>query len=328
MNPALVERIGKMMAAGRRILLTTHQNPDGDGMGSEIALAAHLRSIGREPRILNPDPMPERYRFLDPTGEVMGFDPASGPGLVAECDLIVTLDNSSPARLGGLEGPIRSSPATRICIDHHTSTDDFWNLNLIDESACATGEMVYRLIRAWGGQPDFTSAVALYTALVTDTGNFRFSKTGPISHQVAGELLALGVQPDRVYEQVYERQAEGFVRLMGMALSGFELDPGGALAWIGLTRSQIEQCRAEEADTSEIVNHLFTIQGVRVALLFKELPDGRIKVSFRSKGTLDVHRLAESLGGGGHHNASGAIVPGPLAAAISRVVPDARALFA
>ncbi len=327
MNAAGVERIRREIALARKILLTTHQSPDGDGIGSEIALASCLRSLGKPPLILNPDPVPERYRFLDPGGEVGTFEEEGGAGAVGSCDLIFMLDNSSLGRLGKMERAIRESEAVRVCIDHHDTTDGFWTVSLMDENACATGEIIYDLVCALGGAPDLPSAVALYTALVTDTGHFRFSKTSSRSHRIVAELLRMGVDPARVYQEVYEQHSEGFVRLLGQALAECRLEPGGALAWIALTRRQIVDCRAEEADTSEMVNHLFTIRGVRVCLLFKELPDGKVKVSLRSKGTIDVNRVAARYGGGGHQNASGAVLDGPLEEAARRVVADARNLL-
>ena len=327
MNQDVIERVRQELQRSRRILLTTHQNSDGDGLGSEVALSAYLKGIGKENLILNPDAAPERYRFLDPAGEIRFFDDATGPDLVRGCDLIITLDNSSLHRLGRMEQAVVDSGSKSLCIDHHSTTDPFWGVNVIDESACATGEMVHDLIKALGGTLDTASAVALYTAMVTDTGNFRFSKTSPRSHRIAAELLAKGVDPARVYEQVYEQQPEGFVRLMGLALSAFRLEAGGRLGWIALTRSQMIECSAEQADTSEIVNHLFGIRGVRVCLLFKELPDGKVKVSLRSKGSIDVHKVATTYGGGGHQNASGAVVEGPLESAVARLVSDARALL-
>jgi phosphoesterase RecJ-like protein len=323
----MVARARQEIQNARKILLTTHQNPDGDGLGSEVAFASFLRGLEKEVRIVNPDATPERYRFLDPAEEVLAYDEGSSAEWVRNSDLIVTLDNSSLHRMGSMEQAVRGAKARSLCIDHHSTTDPFWTLSLIDDTACATGEMIYDLIRALGGDLDAASAAALYTAMVTDTGNFRFSKTTPRSHRIAAELLAKGVNPSRIYELVYEQQQEGFVRLMGVALAGFRLEAEGRLGWIAMTHRQIVECGADNADTSEMVNHLFTIRGVRICLLFKELPDGKIKVSFRSKGDLDVHSVATAYGGGGHQNASGAVVDGPIESAVSRVVADARALL-
>ena len=276
---------------------------------------------------MNPDGTPERYHFLDPGQDIRVFDDKTGPALIRDADLLFMLDNSSLNRLGTMEPHVQSCDLVSICVDHHSTTDGFWTINLIDETACATGEMIFDLVTALGGYPDLPAAIALYTALVTDTGHFRFSKTSPRSHRIASELLRLGVDPARVYQEVYERNSESFVRLMGVALAGARLEGAGGLAWIALTRKQILDCRAEQADTSEIVNHLFTIQGVRIALLFKELPDGRVKVSLRSKGAIDIHQVAARFQGGGHQNASGAVLEGPLETAIQRVLGDAKPLL-
>jgi len=327
-NPETLRRVREEIQRASRILLTTHQNPDGDGLGSEVALAAYLTSLGKETLILNPDETLERYRFLDSAGQIHVFDAQGCGEQVRSCDLIITLDNSSLHRMGKMEQAVRESGARSLCIDHHSTTDPFWSVNVIDETACATGEMVYDLIKSLGGELNLAAAEALYTAMVTDTGNFRFSKTSPRSHRIAAELLAKGVKPARVYELVYEQQEEGFVRLTGEALSGFRLEAGGRLGWIALTRRQIVEHAADLADTSEIVNHLFAIRGVKVCLLFKELPDGKIKVSLRSKGAIDVHAVATAYGGGGHQNASGAVLDGPLDSAVAKVVTDARSLLA
>ncbi len=328
MIAATVVRIKQEIERARKILLSTHQGPDGDGLGSEIALASHLKALGKNPTILNPDETPDRYRFLDPRQEIRVFDPQTGPALIQGADLLFMLDNSSLNRLGTMEPHVQTGDLVRICVDHHSTTDGFWTINLIDATACATGELIFDLVTALGGYPDLPAAIALYTALVTDTGHFRFSKTSPRSHRIAAELLRLGVDPAQVYQEVYERNSESFVRLMGVALAGAHLEDGGGLAWIALTRKQILDCQAEQADTSEIVHHLFTIQGVRIALLFKELPDGRVKVSLRSKGAIDIHQVAARFRGGGHQNASGAVLEGPLETAVQRVLGDAKPLLA
>lgn len=328
MNSTTVARIRAEIEKTKRILLTTHQNPDGDGLGSEIALSRYLLSRGKQPQILNPDPVPERYRFLDPRGVIRSFDESVDSDAVREAEVIFVLDNSSLTRLGRMEAPVRSSSGVRICIDHHSTTDRFWTINMIDETASATGEMIYELIQALGGSPDREAATALYTALVTDTGHFRFSKTSPRTHRIAAELVQCGVVPAAVYQEVYERSSAGFVRLTGMALLAVKVEPGEQIAHTALSLEQIQESGVEDADTSEIVNHLFTIRGVTIALLFKELADGRIKVSLRSKGKVAVHELAARYGGGGHRNASGAVLEGPMEMVVRRIIADAEKLLA
>ncbi len=325
---ALIEaasrRLRPLLKTAKRAALCTHINPDGDGIGSELCLLHHLIASGIETRIINTEPLPVRYRFLDPDGAVEVFDAARHEPFLKTADLICMLDNSSPGRLGPLEAAVRASSATTICIDHHNLIDPFWKINIIDEEACATGELVYQIIKALGGKINRLAAQAAYVALVTDTGYFRFSKTSPRCHEAAAEMLALGVEPPRVYQEVYERNSAALVRLGGVAMAGLELLEEGRLACITLTRAQVAACGGENEDTSEIVNELLSIDGVQAATLFKELDGGRVKLSFRSKGAIDVNRLASSFGGGGHKNAAGAVLQGTLEEIKRRVLRPCR----
>ena len=321
------ERLEPLLHAAKTAVLATHVTPDGDGIGAEICLHSYLVSRGIEARIFNTEETPLRYRFLDERGAIEVYDEGRHGAFLRSADLLFMLDNSAPSRFGPLEAAARASRATSVCIDHHNITDPFWKVNLIDSSAAATGEMVYLLIEALGGRPDFAAAQAAYVSLVTDTGNFRFGKTAPRSHRLAADLLAAGVSPPRVHEEVYERSSAALVRLAGMALAGLQLGEGGRLAWITLTLRQVRDSGAMNEDTSDVVNELLTIDGVRLAVLVKEIEGGRIKLSFRSKGTLDVNRIAQSFGGGGHTNASGAVIAGTIADRLEAILAPCRALI-
>jgi bifunctional oligoribonuclease and PAP phosphatase NrnA len=316
-----------LLESARRVALCTHINPDGDGIGAEICLYHHLRGLGLETRILNTEPLPPRYRFLDPGGAVEVFDPARDAAFLRGADLIFMLDNSAVARLGPLEESVRGSCATTVCIDHHDVVEPFWKVNIVDEEACATGELVFQIVKAMGGTIGLAAAEAAYVSLVTDTGSFRFSKTSPRCHEAAAEMLALGVAPPRVYQEVYERNSLSLVRLGGVALAGLRLYEDGRLACITLTRAQVMACDAESEDTSDIVNGLLAIEGVQVAVMLKEIAGEKIKLSFRSKRGLDVNRLAARYGGGGHRNAAGAILDGPLEEALEKVLSSCRDLL-
>ena len=321
------KRLRPLLRSARTAALCTHITPDGDGIGAEICLHRHLTATGIEAHILNTEPLPERYRFLDPDGDVQVFDEGRHGRLVREADLIFMLDNSAVTRLGSLEDAIRTSRATKICIDHHNVVEPFWTINIIDEEACATGELIFQIIKALGGRSDLRAAQAAYVSMVTDTGYFRYSKTSPRSHEAAAEMLTAGVSPQRVYQEVFQRSTEALVRLSGVALSNLRLGEGNRLAWITLTLEKIRACRAEQEDTSDVVNELLSIDGVRVAALFKEQENGRVKLSFRSKGGLDVNRLAAGFGGGGHTNASGAIIESTLDDAVRNILPACRRLL-
>jgi phosphoesterase RecJ-like protein len=330
-DQALVEeaaaRLRPLLDAARTAVLTTHVTPDGDGIGAEICLHSYLVSRGIETRILNTEPLSPRYEFLDARGAVEVFDAASHDGFVRSADLLFMLDNSAVSRLGPLEEAARASRATTVCIDHHNVVEPFWKVNIIDPESSATGELVFQIVKALGGSPDFTAAQAAYVSLVTDTGYFRFNKTSPRAHRAAAEMLERGVSPPLVYEQVFERASASLVRLGGMAMTDLRIEEDGRLAWITLTQRQVESCGAGQEDTSDIVNGLLAIDGVRIAALLKEMPGGRVKLSFRSKGSLDVNRVAQGFGGGGHTNAAGAVVPGHLPGLIETVLRPCRDLL-
>jgi phosphoesterase RecJ-like protein len=320
-------RLTPVLAAARSAALCTHVDPDGDGIGAELCLLPYLRGRGIQTRVINTEPLPVRYRFLDPEGAVEVFNEADHAAFLRQADLIFVLDNSSVERLGPLMPSVRASRATTICIDHHNVVEPFWKVNIVDQEACATGELVFQIVKALGGRSDARAAEAAYVSMVTDTGYFRFSKTSPRCHEAAAEMLAAGVHPPRVYEEVYERDSPALVRLAGMALAGLRIEADGRLAWITLARDQIEACGAAGEDTSDIINELLRIDGVRLAVLLKELKPGRTKLSYRSKGGLDVNRIAAGFGGGGHTNAAGAVLDRVLADAIEVALAPCRDLL-
>jgi phosphoesterase RecJ-like protein len=320
-------RIKPLVDGARTAALITHVTPDGDGIGAELCLLGHLKARGKSARVINTERLAAKYRFLDPAGAVEVFDSAKHDEYLRSADLIFMLDNSATSRMGPLEPAVRASRATTICIDHHNVYEPFWKVSIVDPDACATGELVFQIIKAMGGQVDRDAAQAAYVSLVTDTGYFRFSKTSPRCHEAAAEMLAAGVNPPRVYEEVFERNSAALLRLGGVATADLRQEAGGRLAWVCLTHDQVMRCGAELEDTSDIVNDLLSIEGVRLAVLFKGLEGERTKLSFRSKGDLDVNRLASRFGGGGHTNAAGAVIAGGLDETIRRVLLSCRELL-
>jgi bifunctional oligoribonuclease and PAP phosphatase NrnA len=310
-------------------VLVTHVNPDGDAIGSQVGLGRYLQSLGREVRIVNQDPTPAELRFLEfdgPAGEA--YDPARHDGLLDAADAIVLVDNSAPDRLGRMEAPVRARTAKTFCIDHHPARTTPWAGNIIDTSAGATAVLVYELVREAQGSPDRAAADALYTGLATDTGFFRFNSTSPRAFRIAAELLEAGADPTRCYREIYERNAPAYTRLLGRALAGLSMTASGAVASIGITLEMVEASGAAGVDTSEFTTPLLAVDGVLIAILFRELSGGKVKVSLRSKGALDVQNLASEYGGGGHRNASGIVMPGRFADVVATVTARAEALVA
>lgn len=324
----MFETVKGLIASKQRFVLVTHINADGDGLGAQFALARFLRRHGKDVRVINNDPLPRQFAFLAKGDEPEVFEPSRHGKALGEADVIVILDNSSANRLAALRDAVMQSRAVRVCIDHHPTPDTQWDVMVIDEAACATGEMIYRLIREVDGDVDPSEAQPIYVSIVTDTGNFRFSNTTPKVLLAAADLLSKGVNVPTVYQEIFERNALSFVKLLGTALASIRLEESGRLGYIVLTREMMKICGADGEDTSDIINGILTIDGTRLAILFKELEDGRTKVSLRSKGSLDVNRLASEFGGGGHRNASGIVMPVPLPRAVDTILPKARALMA
>jgi len=311
-----------------RFVLVTHLNADGDGLGAQFALAFFLRRRGKHVRIVNVDPLPKQYQFLATSLQPELYEPAQHDALLAGTDAILIMDNSSANRLGTMRGPIEGSPAVKACIDHHPHPDTQWDVMVIDDQACATGEIVYRLITEAAGRIEPEDALPIYVSIVTDTGNFRFSNTTSTVLSIASDLVAKGVDVPAVYQQIFERNSPTFVRLLGAALASIKQDETGRLGWIVLSRDFLQSVSADAEDTSDIINGILTIDGTRVALLFKEIDEGKTKVSLRSKGTIDVNRLAAEFGGGGHRNASGVVVSMPLDQTVRSILEKARVLIA
>jgi phosphoesterase RecJ-like protein len=318
------DSFGALVARHRRFLLTTHVNPDGDAIGSEIGLARFLRARGAEVRIVNQDPTPETLRFLEAEAfPIEVYDEASHAGAFAGADRLLLLDNSAPDRFGRLEPKLRALAEKTFCIDHHPTRGTPWGETILDDTSCATAEIIFELVTHAGWRPDPAGAEALYVGIVTDTGVFRFNSTTPRAHEIAAALLRIGVQPARAYQEIYERNSVSYTRLLGQALSSLRLDAAGAVASVRITEGMLASCDGDEVDTSEMTTALLAMDGVRLALLFRELPGGRIKVSLRSKGELDVHRLASGFGGGGHRNASGIVLAGRLDEVTERIIAEA-----
>jgi phosphoesterase RecJ-like protein len=311
-----------LFSPNTRVVLTTHVNSDGDGLGSEVGLWHLLHQRGCFVSIANPTPIPDRFRFLIPDGA-----DASGHAAkeMAKANAIVVLDISDLGRLGDLGAAVRDAGVPVACIDHHVSPGSLpEGPRLVAPEATATAELVHDLAMALGWTIPTEAARALYVGLLTDTGGFRFSNTTPRCLQIAGALLERGVDPESIYEQVYASAPEGRVRLLAEVLGTLVVEPDIGLAWVTVPPGAIEKLGATADDLDGIVEHPRSIAGVRMALLFRQLAGGRVKVSFRSMGSVDVAELAHQFGGGGHAKASGASVEGPLAEAQTQVLEAAR----
>ena len=299
------ETLGTIIESHQRFVLTSHVNPDGDGLGSEVALAHYLESRGKHVTILNCGATPENYFFLHKLHPILQFDPPHHEDIIEKAEVIILLDANHPDRLAGMTPFIMKSQAVKVCIDHHPEPGKFADLYFIDEQSPATGEIIYNFISMAGGTIDRVTATALYAAIMTDTGSFRYEKTDSEIHTIVAHLLQAGADPAAIYEQVYEHTSAKRLRLLGMALAGLQTLYDGKLAYIVLTHEMFEITGTTEEDTDAFVPYTLTIAGVHIGLMFSEL-DGIIKVNFRSKGDIAINELAKEFGGNGHKNAAGA----------------------
>jgi bifunctional oligoribonuclease and PAP phosphatase NrnA len=309
----MVTEVLKQIGERKRFVLTSHARPDGDAVGSALACAQILRMMGKDAEVVLHDGVPRIYQPLPFADRVVQANKVNGN---YEAAIILECDSIQRTRLEGLENRFL------ISIDHHLSGRPFAHVNWIDPTAVATGELVYRLACAAGVTITPEIATCLYTAVLTDTGSFMFQGTNEHTFSLARELVVAGADPARCARNIYFAHSTAKMRLLGAALSNLHRE--GALAWIWITRDQMEHCEAKEEDCEGLVNYVLSIQDVEVAAFFRELPDGRYRVSLRSKGALNVASVAEKFGGGGHECASGLSLEGPLSIAVARVVAQLR----
>ena len=317
----------RLVDGARKIVLTTHVQPDGDGLGSEVAFARWLRSEGKDVTILNPNPTPRRLAFFHEIFPAEGFQADRAAELLAGADLLVVLDISVPGRLGPLQGPVGEHRPPTLIIDHHAGAATIEGVDVRDEQAAATGEIVYRMLTAWGAEIEPPVATALYAAIAYDTGGFRYANTRVTTHEIAADLLRLGADMALVHRHLFESMTPARVRLLAHVLSSFELSAGGRVASAILPRATLKGFGAEPDDVDGAVEALRSIEGVVMAVVVREVRDGATKVSFRSRGDADVNAFARGFGGGGHKNASGAYFEEPLVQVAARVIPAAYKTF-
>jgi phosphoesterase RecJ-like protein len=325
-TPALNwEAVGEAFDRHHRFVVTTHVNPDGDGLGAELGLWAYLKSRGKDVRILNADPLPARYAFLDREAPFDVYDPAAHDAAIDLNEVVVVLDISRWERLGDLGEKLRHSKALKICVDHHPfENNGMAGHYLVDLSAAATGQLVYELIRRLGHPVDRRMALGFYVSILTDTGSFRFGNTDQRAHVAAGELLSLGLDPNETYENVYGNSSMERLRLLGAALTTMRVEENGRILLVVLPRDLVRTCGAVPADTEGFVDIARSASGCEGLALLMEHEDGRIKVSLRSRGRMNVNKVAADFGGGGHVLASGATLAGPLDQAVEAVLAGLR----
>ncbi|OGU13399.1 MAG: phosphoesterase [Geobacteraceae bacterium GWC2_53_11] len=301
-----VQQIIEVIRNNSSFLLTTHEGPDGDAIGSSLALASFLRSIGKDVTVHYQDPVPDLYAFLPGADTVLSHIPDR------DYDVAVVLDIGERKRAGA-EFCAFSRVTTTINLDHHLSCDNFADFNIIDSQAAATGILVYRIAHAFGYRFDRDTALCIYVAIITDTGSFRYSNANREAFTVAGEMIECGVNAWDVAEQLYENQPQKRLELLAKCLPTLEVFKDGQAASVTVSLDMYAATGADSELTDGFVNYPRSIRGVEVAIFFRQIDPLKWKIGFRSKGKVNVAAFSKALGGGGHHNAAGCTVDGSLA---------------
>jgi len=302
---SILQAIGR----GERFLVCSHSRPDGDAVGSMLALGMMLEQLGKHADLVTADRIPALYRRLpgaEAIGTALRVHGAYDAAILLECDGL------ERARLHGLEEYFL------INIDHHVSARAYANLNWIDQEAASVGEMVHRLAVAAGVAITPAMAVCLYVTLLTDTGGFCYGSVGASTFALARELVLAGADPVRIAQEVCFSTPASKMHLLGAALRNLHRE--GRLGWLWVTLGDMERAGAAEEDCEGIVNFALGIAGVEAAVFLRELPEGGIRLSLRSKGGVNVAAIAQTLGGGGHENAAGCTLDGPLERALGEIL--------
>lgn len=314
------------LARHDRPLLMTHIRPDADGLGSQLALRDALLRVGKKPRVAIASKLPPRYEFLDPKREVIEDFRGHGEPF-ADCDSVVVLDTGTFNQLGDFGDFLKTRDVPRAVVDHHRTQDDLGGLRFVDTTAESTGRLAYEITRALGLTPSAEAANHLFMAVATDTGWFRHPNATAPTFALAAELVALGANPTELYERLYEAAPLARLKLTGVAIDRLRVRFGGKVAYTEIYLNDYAATGAVPGDTEDLITFPRSVENVEVALVFIEQPGSGTKVSFRAK-SLDVSKLAERFGGGGHKLASGARVERPLPQVRDEVLAAVEAALA
>ena len=308
-----VKAILRVLRQGERFLVCSHERPDGDAVGSVTAMGMLLEQMGKRADLVSADHVPTIYRGLPGASAIRAVQRVHGP---YDAVILLECDGLARARVQGL------GKFFQINIDHHATGRKFANLNWIDREAASVGEMVYRLALAAGATITPEMATSLYTTVLTDTGGFRYGGTRASTFAMARELVLAGADPIRIARDVFFSTATSKLLLLGAALVNLKRE--GRLAWLWVTQQDMVRTCAADEDCEGIVNYAVSIFGVEAAVFLRELPERRIQASIRSKGLVNVSAIAERLGGGGHENAAGCTLEGPLPRALEEILAELR----
>lgn len=312
----------EMIRGCQRFVLSSHVRPDADAIGSELGLAHILQALGKQVRIVNPSSPPPNLAFLDPTKRVLKLGEGITADEMRDTDAHIVVDTSAWTQLQEIGTVLKTTSAKKGVIDHHVSSDDLGGIVVKDTTAAATGELIFELSQYLNVTLSLEAATALYCAIATDTGWFRFPSTTGRTMKIVGQLIDLGVEPAALYQQLYEQHTKARLKLFGRVVSRITVDGDGKVAYLWVAQKDFRETNSIPADTEDLVNECLKIAGVKAAFIAIEQLNGAVKVSFRSRFGVDVATVAEKFNGGGHKQAAGAVIQGQLADIMARVLPS------
>lgn len=320
MDSKNMEKVIEAFKKRDNFLITAHVNPEGDSIGSQIAVHHILKKLGKNAVIVNHDDIPDNLKFLPGAELIMPEVPES-----FRPDTAIILDCPVVERTGKICDSIDKGQFM-VNIDHHVSNESFGDVNWVESEASSVGEMIFHMIEKLGIGMEKDLAIAIYTAIVTDTGMFNYDNTSPETHRIAGELISAGVKPKMIHREIFERKSVSEIRLLGETLTTLQVEENGALAYMVLTGKMRGEEGVEDISTDEFINFPRSIKGVEVAVFFKEDADvqDKVNVNFRSAGKVNVNSVASRFGGGGHEQAAGCVLNCGLAEAQDKVLAEAR----
>lgn len=299
------DRIIESVKKVRRILITSHLDPDGDSIGSQLALKGWLMDLAKEVRIINQGKIPSKYLFLDEEKAIEDFD--SAKAIDWSADLIFVLECPNLERIGEVKKLLKEG-AKVINLDHHPDNSFFGDISYVDTQACSLGEIIYELLIYSGYRLNKLTATRLYAAILTDTGRFRFSNTTPEALRIGAELIAQGANPREINNQIYYNNSNASLKLLGFLLLNLETFANGKISSLVIDQQTLKELNVSKEDTEGFVDYSLFLKGAEVGVLFTQKNDSKTKVSLRSQNSFDVSALARTFGGGGHRNAAGCTV--------------------
>ena len=333
MHQAEFNDLARCLQDAERVVLTTHITPDGDGLGSALALMRQLRRMGKTAIVVNCSTTPHDLRWLYTKADFRVFNGQREQDLLTAADVIVATDIGGSSRLGTMRDPVAAASATKVVIDHHVYENDIFDIALIDPKASSSAEITFHVLEHLNADLDEELATPLYVGLTSDTGNFSYSATSPKCHQMAARLLEAGVEPQVVWRNMACQIPMSKMKCLGLLLARLNPEQNGKLVWTSVDREFLSRNETQARDAFEVVNYMLRVKDVEAGVFFMEVHKKATKVSLRSAGTLDVCTLAQQFGGGGHRFAAGCTVPlglreaegkvlGMLRKAMAEVFPD------